>query len=84
VLVEVPVRVSANAKRALIRLARLSPEAIVGPRVHEAVGVGDQQEVPIVGVQKSLIVGQILGQLVDGEEEGGGSNPLAGVQHGVE
>lgn len=82
-LVKVPVGVGADAK-AVVGLAGLSPEAVVVPRVDEAVRVGDRQEVPVVGVQEGLVVGQVLGQLVDGEEQGGGSDPFAGVQHRVE
>jgi hypothetical protein len=83
-LVKVPVEVSAEAHRVCIGAARFPPQAIVRPRVYEAVRVGDKQEIPVVGVQQGQVVGQIFSKLVDGEEQGGGSDPLACVQNRVE
>lgn len=83
-LVKVPVGVGADAERTFIGPAGLPPQTVVLPRVDEAIGVGDQKEIPVIGVQKGLVVGQVLGQFIDGVEQGGGSNPFAGVQNGVE
>jgi hypothetical protein len=84
VLVKVPVGVSSDARRAGVSPASLSPETIVRPRVSVAVRIGHGKEVPVSVVEESLVVGQVFGKFVDGEESGGGSNPLAGVEDGVE
>jgi hypothetical protein len=80
VLIKVPIEVGADAESVRIRSASFPPEAIVGPRVNISFGIGDQQEIPVVGVQKFLV----LGQLVDCVEQGGGSDPLSGMHCSVE
>ena len=79
-LIKVPIKVGADAESVRIKSASFPPEAIVCPRVNISFGIGDQQEIPVVGVQKFLV----LGQLVDCVEQGGGSDPLSGVHCSVE